>query len=455
MLSLSTRASFLAGLPVHDELADLRNHPQPLLDYYQELRKQHGDVVAVAHRHLRWLQVTHPDDLAPIFKRSHREFSKGWRWDNFRKLAGDGLITVEPQRWLERRREWQPSFLRAYHERFATHIAQGVDETIQRWRPFAKSGEVVPIAREMSYLTLATAGHTIFGVELADRVPLISEKLSSTLNYLQGWHLYPWHKRTFGVWLPRTAHARYARNMKALEAEVQRIIARRGERAFVDEIPIDEADLLGRLLQNEKTSASARDAIMTFLFTGHETTSIAVSWVWHLLGAHAWAQEQLHAELESVLGGESPTRADLPRLPFLRQLVSEALRLYPPVWMFLRETTQPETIGGHAVPANTTLNIMPFLVHRHPEFWPDAERFDPHRFAPEQEAARHPCAYIPFGHGPRQCLGKHTALLETQLIVAGLAQKFVLRPVAGVEVRPKPGLTLWPSEFLPMTIHAR
>ena len=442
-------------------------------DFCVLARRECGDLFELRLGKERWFQVSHPDDLAIVFKGSNESFRKGRLWDNFRLLAGQGLITVEPEQWLQQRRSLQPAFLRCYHERFAKRIEQSNEETRARFETLAQSGETVHVTTEMARLTLRNAGHTLFGTELGDLTETISEHLVDVLEYINVWHLYPKNKRALGVYLPQTVHGRFRRSLDALEDAARTIVRRREQTPRQNPKGEDQAtDLLGLLLQENKGKTRLeralirrfgkkrrarliRDQVLSFLFTGHETTAAALSWVWFLLAKHPEAEAKLHEELNRVLDGRAPTRADLDRMPFLRQLVQETLRLYPPVWQFLRETTCSETFRGYTLPAGSMLSILPYVVHRHPDFWDEPEKFDPERFAPEREAARHPFSYIPFGAGPRQCIGKHTALLEIQLIVAGIAQHYVLRPVPGVEVRPQAAISLWPSHNLPMTLHPR
>ncbi len=458
-----------------------------IANFYVLAQRECGDVFEFRLLgKLELFHVSHPDDLAVVFKGSNESFRKGRRWDNFRLLVGQGLITVEPQQWLQQRRSLQPAFLRRYHEHFATRIEQSVQETLVRFGPLAQSGETIHVTTEMARLTLRNAGHTLFGTELGDLTEPISEHMAAVLEYIVFWPMYAKHKRTLGVYLPRTKHGRFRRSLRILEEAAQTIIRRRQEIRREEarrEDPEAESegekqapDLLDLLLQQLEESEVGRDVfqrasprffekrrrarlvrdqMMSFLFTGRETTAAVLSWVWFLLAQHPEAEARLHQELDRVLDGRPPARADLEHLPFLGQVVNETLRLYPPVWSFLRETTRPEIFSGYALPSGSTLHICPYSIHRHPDFWDEPEKFDPERFTPEREAARHPFAYVPFGAGPRQCIGKYTALLEAQLIVAGIAQHFVLRPVSGVEVRSNAVISLWPSHNLPMTLHPR
>lgn len=432
-----------------------------LLNFHLQAQREAGDVVEMRFPGHSSFQISQPVLLGQIFQGSREAFRKGERWDNFRQVVGQGVLTAEPDQWIEQRRTLQPTFLRRYHARFSQRIGDSIRETCLRWQQQAREEKPVKVVREMSRLTLRNAGHTLFGTELGELTDRVSESMCFALPYIKNWFDYPWYKRTFGAYLPQTRHGRFRRAMREMENAAQIIIERREElRIQGGEEPFD---LLAALLDGERPAGESqkqrtqiiRDTILTFFFTGHETTAAAVSWTFHLLSQHPEIESQLHQELDRVLGGRVPTQADLAQLTYLRQVVQESMRIYPPVWIFLRETSQPEKLGEFSLPANASISILPYVVHRHLDYWDEPERFDPDRFTPQNEAKQHPLAYIPFGGGPRQCMGKHTALLETQLLVAGLAQNFQLKSVPGITIRPAAGITLWPSHNLPMTLHPR
>ena len=442
-------------------------------DFYARMQREAGDVVVFPLGKYRWIQVSHPDDVERICRQSHRTFDKGLAWQNFRVLAGNGLISTEPRWWATHRQVLQPAFLRCYHERFAQRVSQSVDETTAHWRALP-AGTTLKIVDEMSHLTLRNAGHTLFGVEWKDEIAQISQCVTRVLDYLNHWYEYPLHKRLAGRYLRRTVHARFGRDLRTLEKLAQNVVSQRQKLPRTNEIngqangeepddvlrlllrALDDASRqLGRKMNRWQRARFLRDNILTFIFTGHETTSICASWTFHLLAQHPEVERKLHDELDRVLDGRTPTRDDLPHLPYLKQVVLESLRLYPPVWIFVRQTTQEENIGGYTLPRGSMLNIQPYVVHRHADFWPEPERFDPERFAPDTKNAEHSFAYIPFGGGPRMCLGRQTALIEAQLIVAGLAQHFQLRSAPDVEIKPLASMTLLPSHGLPMILCKR
>jgi cytochrome P450 len=195
-----------------------------------------------------------------------------------------------------------------------------------------------------------------------------------------------------------------------------------------------------------------RDEVMTFLLAGHETTAVALAWTWYLLALHPEIREQARGEIERVLGDRLPSLDDLPRLPLARMVVEEAMRLYPPVWGIGRQALGADQIGGYDVPAGAIVNLSPYTTHRHPALWEDPERFDPERFRPDRQRTRPRFAYFPFSGGPRLCIGEAFALMEAQLIVATMLQRYRLTLDDPRPVEPEVHLTLRPRGGLRMRL---
>jgi cytochrome P450 len=219
----------------------------------------------------------------------------------------------------------------------------------------------------------------------------------------------------------------------------------------------DRGDLLATLLEardeesgRRMDDGQVRDEVMTLLVAGHETTASAVGWACYLLARHPEAEARLRTELRAVLGDRLPGLQDLAALPYLRMVLSETMRLYPPAWSFGRRAVVDDEIGGWRIPAGTIVWLCPYVTHRHPAFWDEAETFDPERFRPEAEAARHRFAYFPFAAGPRMCAGRDFALLEASLVLAGIVRRCPLGPMGGTAVEPVTEITLRPPDGLRM-----
>jgi cytochrome P450 len=242
---------------------------------------------------------------------------------------------------------------------------------------------------------------------------------------------------------------------------IDQLIAERRETAVNGQIE-DTGDLLSMLLLTQDETGRAmddnqvRDEMVTFFAAGHETTSNALTWTWYLLSQHPEVEALLHEEVDRVLEGRLPALHDLAQLPYTEMVLKEAMRLYPPAWtLSARQATEDTTIGDYPVPKNTLVFVAPYAVHRRPEYFPEPERFDPQRFTPENEKKLPRYAYIPFGAGPRVCVGNFFAMMEAQLIIATIAQRFRLQLEPGQEIALNPLITLSPKYGLKMRLVER
>ena len=198
-----------------------------------------------------------------------------------------------------------------------------------------------------------------------------------------------------------------------------------------------------------------RDETLTIFLAGHETTANALAWSWYLLGLHPEAAERLAAEADDVVGNRAPGAGDLPRLPFARAVLAESMRLYPPAWIIGREATEPLEVGGHTLPAHSTVFASPWVTHRDPRFWPEPERFLPDRWMPDREGEIDRSAYLPFSTGPRKCIGEGFAWTEGTLVLATLARRWRLHLLPGQQIQPWPLITLRPRPGVMVRLERR
>ncbi len=196
-----------------------------------------------------------------------------------------------------------------------------------------------------------------------------------------------------------------------------------------------------------------RDQALTIIGAGYETTTQALAWTWYLLAKYSEIENKLRAEILDVLGGRTPTFEDLPNLKYTLMVFQEAMRLYPPIWMLSRAAIEADEIGGYRVPANSEILLLPYITHRHPKYWERAKEFNPEHFSPEKVAARPHFAYFPFGAGARQCIGNNFALMEAQLIIATVAQKYRLRLADAQTIEPETSVTLRPRGGVRMKLY--
>jgi cytochrome P450 len=367
-----------------------------------------------------------------------------------RSITGEGLLTANGEFWLQQRRLMQPAFGPQRVAGFAGVVTQSTGQMLQRWQQPAEYGRPLDVAREMTALTFTVVGKALFGADLGGAADTV-EKCSTVVME----HAYHRLEKLVELppWVPTPGRLRFRRALDALDAIVHRLIAERRQAGT-------SGDLLALLLRrcDEETGRrmsdeQLRNETLTLLLAGHETTANALAWTWYLLSQHPEARRRVCAEVAEALDGRVPVAEDLPRLAYTRMVFQEAMRLYPPIWIMERRAQADDAIAGYAIPAGSSVVVSPYVTHRLAEFWDNPEELDPERFAPQAVAARDPHCYLPFGMGQRLCIGNHFAMMEAQLIVAMVSQRFRLELVPGAAVEPKPGITLRPRHGLPMLLH--
>lgn len=394
--------------------------------------------------------LNHPDHADYVLKKNHRNFDKNTRSAAFiRRVTGDSLLTSNGACWQRQRRLLQPAFHRQNIAGFASQMTAATASMLQTWRTLASGGAPLDIASEMMRLTYTIVGRTLFSAETGPDADTIERAMQVILPHTFGrlGRALNWPE-----WLPTRANLKFRAALRNVDGVVYRIIDQHRRALDEGNAAHDLLAMLLRVRDEESgeglTNEQLRNETITFLLAGHETTANALTWTFWLLSQHPEAEDQLRDELATVLGGRTPTLDDLPRLAFTKMVVKEAMRLYPPIWIIERRVIDDDETGGFHLPSGSAVVISPFALHRHPAFWKHPEKFDPLRFtdgAPE--------AYIPFGTGPRFCIGNEFAMLEAHLITAMVMQSFRLRLAPGERVEPLPGITLRIRHGLRMTLH--
>jgi cytochrome P450 len=417
---------------------------------------RHGELIRYEFRfpgvHFAMHLVTNPLHAKHVLMENQHNYKKAFTYAPLKALMGNGLLTSEGDLWLKQRRLMQPIFGQRRLETFYAPIRDAGADFIELWRNL-NPDEPIEIGQQMSSLTLDIVGRALFGSSLGDDGPRVSQ----SVKVLQGLALKAFTNPAYWLFATRPQRIpikKYRQAVLTFDDVIYGSIDKRRHET------LDHEDLLGMLLavRDETTGepmgdVQIRDELMTFMLAGHETTATALTWTFYLLSQNEPARRALLDEIDGVVGGRMPTFEDVPRLVYSRAVLQESMRLYPPAWLVDREAIHEDEVGGCYIPAGSTVTVTPYFVHRHPEFWPDAEAFQPQRFL--GDAAAQAPAYIPFGAGRRGCIGSGFAMLEGVLALVMIAQSFELQPVAGHPVEPRAEVTLTPRYGMPMFVRPR
>jgi cytochrome P450 len=395
-----------------------------------------------------------PEFIEHVLLTNHRNYDKGrLNRQILGPVLGEGLLTAEGDAWRRQRRATAPAFHRRRIEAAATVMTLSAEAAVERLRPAARAGQPVEIMPEMMALTMDIIGRALFSRDLGPSVFDLGAAVSTIIHSFG--KPSPLDLLGLPEWLPRHRAPEAKRAVAQLDAMIDGIIAegraRQEEGDDLLAMLIDYRDEEGRGFGDR----ALRDQIMTLFAAGHETTGVALTWVFYLLSQHPEVEARLHEELDTVLGGRLPEVADLERLDYARKVIDETLRLFPPAFAINRFSLGPDRIGSHDIRPDTLITISPYVTQRSPLWWEDPLRFDPERFAPGTESGRHRFAYFPFGGGPRVCIGNTFALMEARLVLATLAQAYRMRLAPGHPVEAQGLITLRPRHGMKMILEPR
>ncbi len=376
--------------------------------------------------------INHPDDIKQVLLSNHRNYTKGEGMDRVKILLGNGIMTSEGDFWRRQRRMMQPCFHRRVIDRFSRLIHEVNERFAERWAAQSSRGEAVNITDDVSELTLQIVLRSIFGDDL--------ERLERQLG------ANPFEV----VAKEQNRDLKFAFRFRSLTKLVAELIERRRRE------PGEQFDFLSMLMaarDRENTTAMSDkemiDEVLTLIVAGHETTAAALTWSWYLIGQHRETAAQLEAEADrttqDILGLDAAES-----LAFTHQVLQEALRLYPPGWLFTRRTVEADELGGFTIPARTDVFISPYILHRHPSFWSEPEEFRPERFAGVDAKERHRFAYIPFSVGPRHCIGENMAMFEMLVHVNHMTRRFRLTRLGNEPIELEAQINLRPRSNLMM-----
>ena len=433
-------------------LGHLLSDRRDLLAILQQYQQDYGDLLRFSFGSKTVYVVCHPEMAEQILIRDLETFgslSQQAKPVGLALILGKGLLQSYGDDWKRQRQMLQPLFHKRRVEAMTTHMIAAGEQLLQRWH--SRSGEVIDVLEEMVSVALDIVCRTLFSVDVTTHLDTLRTVLPILIEHaatsLKNPLLPPLN------W-PTPRNRRFKQALQTLDDMIYRLIQQRqmgGE---------SNDDLLTHLLQTRDENGEPlsqqliRDQVATLLGVGHETTATAMTWLWYALDQHPLVLQRLQQELASVLAGRLPTLEDLPQLIYTRQVVDEVLRHYPPAYLVARLVLRDTEINGYPILAGSTVFVSIYHIHHHPDFWSQPEQFRPERFAAKAASVKHRYAYLPFGIGPRVCLGNHFALLEMLILLAQIVPRYTLKLVPNYLVKREVMMTMRPRRGLPMQLNS-
>jgi cytochrome P450 len=434
------------GPPDYTVLRQLRRAARDPIGFYTKYWSTYGDITRI-----HWYGQTnaylcvHPEMVGHILQGNWSNYPKGFFYKRLSIFTGKGLFTSEGDLWLRQRRLAQPAFHRAKIENLCAVMGATVAQTLDRWASENLTGPF-DLASETMKLALQIVGRTLFGTDLGGDADRFHALMNVALFHIE----HRFNPLTLPEKVPTPRNRKFIAAKAQLDSWILEIVqARRAHTEPHDDLLqllVDARDEEGQGMSDRQLV----DEAITLLVAGHETTADALAWGFSLLARNPEKREQLEAEAKT-LNGQAPQFTDLARLPYSKMVFEEAMRLYPPIWALAREAKNDDVVGGFPIAGGSTIMVLPYLTHRHPEFWDEPEAFEPERFTPENVAKRPKFAYFPFGGGPRLCLGQSFALMEGQIALSMIAARYRLDLAPGQKLEMHPSLALRPKGGLWMT----
>jgi cytochrome P450 len=408
----------------------------------------YGPVLQIKFGPYHLHQIVHPDHIHQVLYSKKYEVSVAF--DPSQLIVGQGLSTNTSDTWLRQRRMIHPSFHHRHIAVFADTIVREAALTIEKWSQPARQGTILNVSHELLPLNLRILGQILFSADFSDQNRPLLQSLRTAREYIERSlrSLMPIPQN----W-PTPGNRRFLRDVQTIDAYTYGLITERHQNSA------DKIDLLSMLMSAEDRTTGEKmsdkqlhDELMTILFAAREDPENALSWTLYHLARHPHVAQKLRAELQQVLAGRPPVFEDLLNLPYLEMVVQESMRIYPPTWSLLRDVLEDDEIDGYCIPKGSMVLINIYQAHRVVEFWPEPEKFDPQRFHPEEVKDRPRHAYLPFGLGPRQCIGRDLAMMTIRLILAMIVQNYDFTLAPGYELRTDAQLSLGPRGGVSMIL---
>lgn len=438
--------------PAQDlELAGIRADP---LTFLEDLARDHGDLCSHRTRGQTVWFANSPELARHILKDNYANYTKAGTPDDFMltPLLGKGLLTSNGAQWERQRRLCAPSFRRVAVESFDGLMVEAAADLADSWGEASDRGDAVRVDHDFTALTLRVVASALLGSELTAAGRSFGQAVDDINRFIGHFDGTPPGDEDFRNRLRAYSGAKgFLDRVVGTMIGARRLTGAHGHSEDLLDAMLGARDEHGDALNDQEL----HDQVLTMVMAGHETTAKALSWTLHLLDRNPEHAERVRAEIDRVVGRRLPTAADLPALVHTRQCLDEAIRLFPPVWLISRLAVDDDVLGGYRIPAGTLVCVSPWTLHRHPEHWESPEEYRPERFAPEQQHRRAGHLYLPFGGGPRVCIGQAFAMTEAMLVLTVVMQRLVLTQAPGTTVVPEALVTLRPRDGLLMQVERR
>jgi cytochrome P450 len=437
---------------------DMKQFGENSLQFATKMPQEYGDIFIIhgGVTPFKFLMLTNPDYAQHVLQTNNKNYIKEQRLVKIIEGRGySSLFSSDGKEWLKRRRVMQPAFHRKKIDHFGKIMTDEAEKMVEKWAKAAAENEAIDVAEEMKDLTMQVIGRSMFSLEMGEDAGIFHNAYS-TFTYALNDRLNTLINLPLAI--PTKRNQLFSNTMDTLLKEIGKFIeARLAEPADTNR-PTDLLDMLLEVYLSDDniwTPEELATEMSSIIFAGHETTATTLTFAFALLAQHPDIAHRIDNELATVLNGRTPTVEDLPDLPLTKMVVQESLRLYPAAWGTTRESLAEDRLGDYEVPAKSKLIINIWGLHHDPRYWEKPNEFYPEHFTPEQEKARHPYAFIPFGGGPRKCIGYMFAMTEAQLVLATIWQKAKLTLKAGFTPAPDTEFTLQAKGGMPMLVEMR
>ena len=453
-MSVNKKFYELPSPPALTVLGNINQMRTERINFFLNQKKKLGDIYRIKIPARKVMVLSDPEWIKYVLVDNNKNYRKSFAYDSIKMFLGNGLLTSEGEFWKRQRRLAQPSFHKEKLSMMFQNMTEQTIKCIDSLNKFADKNQSVDLSKELYKLTLDIVNSTLFYNEVDNTTDTIYKLVSEGSEFITKRIDNPFQ---LPEWIPTPNRLKEKQILKSMDDVFYTVIERRRKQQ-----ELQHEDLLSMLMdvRDEDTGETMsnkqlRDEILTIFVAGHETTQIALGWTFYLLSENADKLEKLTNEIDAVLQGEMPTPTSIRSLHYLKQVIDESMRCFPPAWIMGRRTIEKDVINGYEIPEGTNIAIPIYVVHHDEALWENPNEFIPERFAPEQMKEKHKYAYFPFGGGPRLCIGNNFALQEMQVCLTMILQQFKIETDKKFVPDLDPLVTLRPKNTMYAKIYKR